>query len=133
MNKMVAKGEFAVNLAPLAPMIGKNGVQLGRMSLTKTFSGDLAGQSLGEMLSAGTSVEGSAGYVALEQVEGTLHGKSGSFVLQHYGFMDRGESRLNVEVVPDSGTGQLKGLTGKMNMTVEDGKHLYEFEYAISL
>ncbi len=130
--KMIATGEFAVNLAPFASFVeGKDGVQLGRMSLTKTFSGDLAGRSLGEMLSAGTSVEGSAGYVALEQVEGMLHGKSGTFVLQHYGIMNRGEGRLDVEVVPDSGTGQLKGLTGKMNITIKDGKHLYEFEYTL--
>lgn len=132
MNKMVARGEFEVALAPLPTFAeGQNGVQLGRLSITKRFSGDLEGESRGEMLSAGTTVEGSAGYVAVEQVDGALHGKRGSFVLQHYGLMDRGAARLILEVVPDSGGGELIGLAGTMQIDIRDGKHFYEFEYTL--
>jgi hypothetical protein len=84
------------------------------------------------MLSAGTNVKGSAGYVAIERVSGTLRGRKGSFVLQHSGTMTRGVPQLTITVVPDSGTGQLTGLTGKMNINIVDGKHFYDFEYALA-
>jgi hypothetical protein len=84
------------------------------------------------MLSAGTNVKGSAGYVAIERVSGTLRGRKGSFVLQHSGTMTRGVPQLSISVVPDSGTGQLTGLTGKMNINIVDGKHFYDFEYALA-
>lgn len=130
---MKASGEFEVNLEPLDHyMQGNNGIHLGRMSIDKTFSGDLAATSKGEMLSAMTPVKGSAGYVAIEQVNGTLAGKSGSFVLQHFGAMNHGENRLILEVVPDSGTDQLTGLFGKMSINIENGKHFYEFEYELA-
>ena len=83
------------------------------------------------MLSASTSVKGSAGYVAIERVTGTLNGKNGSFVLQHYATMTRGAPQLTITVVPDSGTGELEGLSGKMNIRIENGKHFYDFEYAL--
>ena len=83
------------------------------------------------MLSAGTDVTGSAGYVAIEHVTGTLHGRSGSFALQHSGTMTRGTPSLSITVVPDSGTGQLGGLAGTMNIVVADGKHTYEFDYTL--
>jgi len=102
------------------------------MTLDKVFQGDLAAAGKGEMLSAITSVKGSAGYVALEVVTGMLNGLSGSFVLQHSGTMNRGEPHLSVTVVPDSGTEQLAGLAGKMEIIVAAGKHSYEFEYSIS-
>lgn len=127
---MIASGEFEVNLKPMdvyAP--GEEGVQLGRLSIDKTFRGDLAAESKGEMLSAMTNVSGAAGYVAIEQVSGILAGKRGSFVLQHFGIMNDGQNRLVLEVVPHSGTGQLIGLSGKMAIQNEDGNHLYEFEY----
>lgn len=88
--------------------------------------------SKGEMLSASTSVKGSAGYVAIERVSGTLHGRSGSFTLQHSGTMTRGAPQLTITVVPDSGSDQLKGLAGKMMITIADGKHSYEFEYTLT-
>lgn len=129
---MQAKGEFEVNLQPLDSYAkGSEGINLGRLSIDKTFSGDLSATSRGEMLSARTSVQGSAGYVAIEQVAGTLQGKSGTFVLQHFGIMNRGESRLVLEVVPDSGTGELAGLSGKLSINIEGGKHFYEFEYSL--
>lgn len=132
MNKMVARGEFEVALAPLPTFAeGHNGVQLGRLSITKRFSGDLAADSRGEMLTAGTTVEGSAGYVAIEQVAGALHGKRGSFVLQHSGVMNRGEASLTLEVVPDSGGGELAGLKGTMQIDIREGKHFYVFEYVL--
>jgi hypothetical protein len=101
------------------------------MSLDKQFHGDLEATSKGEMLSAGTAVKGSAGYVAMEHVSGTLHGKSGTFVLQHSGTMARGTPQLSVTVVPDSGTGQLAGLAGTMTINIAGGKHSYEFEYTL--
>ena len=130
---MKTSGEFEVDLRPLdAYTEGSAGIKIGRMSLDKKFSGGLAATSKGEMLSAVTAVQGSAGYVVIEQVTGRLAGKEGSFVLQHFGTMDKGESRLILEVVPDSGTGQLAGLSGRMSITNEDGSHLYEFEYEFS-
>jgi hypothetical protein len=102
------------------------------MSIDKQFHGDLEATSQGEMLMAGTEVKGSAGYVAMERVTGTLHGRSGAFTLQHSGTMTRGVAQLSVTVVPDSGSGQLAGLAGKMAIKVADGKHSYTFEYTLA-
>jgi len=104
---------------------------LGRMSIDKHFHGDLEATSRGQMLSAGTAVKGSAGYVAMERVSGTLHGREGTFILQHSATMTRGTPQLSITVVPDSGTGQLAGLEGRMNIVIADGKHSYEFEYML--
>ena len=125
-----ASGTFEVKLSPQATD-DKGDPLLGRMSLDKQFHGDLEGTSKGEMLSASTSVKGSAGYVAIERVSGTLHGRNGSFVLQHSGTMTRGAPQLTITVVPDSGSGQLVGLAGKMMITMADGKHSYDFEYSL--
>ncbi|MDX3775522.1 DUF3224 domain-containing protein [Chromatiaceae bacterium AAb-1] len=132
-NKMKVSGEFQVKLQPMDTYAkGSDGVSLGRMSIDKTFSGALDATSKGEMLSAMTTTRGSAGYVAIEQVTGSLSGKSGSFVLQHFGTMNRGENSLVLEVVPDSGSGDLSGLSGKMLIKIENGKHFYEFEYELT-
>ena len=129
---MIASGEFDVNLQPLeSAATGRDGVTLGRLSIDKTFRGDLDAVSRGEMLSAMTPVQSSAGYVAVEQVQGTLHGKRGSFVLQHFGVTHGGENRLILEVVPDSGTGELAGLRGAMQIIIADGKHAYELDYTL--
>jgi hypothetical protein len=104
----------------------------GRMSIDKTFVGDLQGVSKGSMLMAMGSVKGSAGYVAMEQVTGTLAGRTGSFVLQHSGTMTRGVPEQSVTVVPDSGTGGLAGLVGRMTIVIESGKHSYVFEYSLT-
>lgn len=129
---MKITGEFDVKLKPIEGYAeGSDGISLNRMSIDKTFYGELEASSKGEMLSAMTPVKGSAGYVAIEQVQGTLQGKKGSFVLQHFGAMDKGKDRLILEVVPDSATGELKGLSGKMAIIIEDGKHFYEFEYEL--
>jgi hypothetical protein len=103
----------------------------GRMLIEKQFYGDLEATSKGQMLSAMTPIKNSAGYVAIEEVTGTLEGKRGSFILQHSGIMNRGTGQLSVIVVPDSGTGDLTGLTGSMKINVENGKHSYEFEYSL--
>ncbi len=108
---------------------GQQGVTLARMSIDKTFRGELEAISTGEILSALTPVPGSAAYVAIEQVVGSLSGKSGSFVLQHFGTMMDGQSRLVLEVVPDSGSGELKGLSGEMAIRIEGGEHFYDFNY----
>jgi hypothetical protein len=103
------------------------------MSVDKQYHGDLQAGGKGQMLASSGSVKGSAGYVAIEQVTGSLHGRSGAFVLQHNGTMTRGVPQLAISVVPDSGTGDLAGLTGAMAITVADGKHSYDFEYTLAV
>ena len=128
---MHAKGTFEVTITPQTPDGKFEDTTLNRRTIDKQFHGDLEGISKGVMLSAMSEVKGSAGYVAMERVTGTLNGKSGSFVLQHSATMDRGKPQLSISVVPDSGTGQLTGLTGKMNIIITDGKHSYDFEYTL--
>lgn len=125
-----ASGTFDVKLTPQTP--ADEASSLGRMSIDKQFHGDLEGTSKGEMLAAMTAVQGSAGYVAIERVTGTLKGRHGTFVLQHSGLMNRGTPQLTVTVVPDSGTDQLAGLTGTMKIDIADGKHSYVFEYTLA-
>ncbi|MEO6076502.1 MAG: DUF3224 domain-containing protein [Dokdonella sp.] len=129
--KQSAKGEFNVNLTPQVLADTDADPSMGRLSLDKQFHGDLEANSRGEMLSARSGVQGSAGYVAIERVTGTLNGRSGSFVLQHSGTMVRGTPTLNVNVVPDSGTDALTELTGSMSIDIRDGKHYYMFDYAL--
>jgi Protein of unknown function (DUF3224) len=126
-----ASGTFDVNLSPQAPDDKSDNSAVGRLLIDKQFHGDLEAISKGQMLAAMTAVEGSAGYVAIEQVSGTLHGRTGTFVLQHSGTMNRGTPQLTVAVVPDSGTGELSGLAGKLEIKIANGKHSYEFEYCI--
>jgi Protein of unknown function (DUF3224) len=129
---MHATGTFEVKLDPQAPDAKAGGEALGRMLLDKQFHGDLEATSRGTMLAASTSVKGSAGYVAIELVTGSLRGRAGTFVLQHSGTMTRGVPQLSVTVVPDSGTGQLVGLDGKMAIKIDAGKHSYDFEYVLA-
>ena len=121
-----AAGTFEVKLTPQ-----EQTVPVGRMQLDKTFSGDLTGISQGEMLAFGTAIPDSAGYVALEKVTATLAGRSGSFALQHFGVMNRGVPSLTIQVVPDSGTDQLEGLSGTMTIYRSDGVHKYVLEYEL--
>ena len=130
--KTRASGTFDVKLNSLPTSDTSAGSPLARLSIDKEFHGDLEGTSKGEMLAAGTAVKGSAGYVAIERVTGTLHGQTGSFVLQHSATMARGIPQLTITVVPDSGTGELAGLTGTMMITITDGKHYYDFEYSLA-
>jgi hypothetical protein len=128
----IARGPFHVKLSPQSSDEQPGGSSLARLTIDKRFEGDLEGTSKGEMLSAGTPVTGSAGYVAIERVTGTLRGRSGTFVLQHDATMIRGTPQLNIIVVPDSGTGELVGLTGTMNIIIApDGAHSYEFDYTL--
>ena len=122
-----ATGTFEVKLTPQAD----EDSGLGRMTIDKQFHGDLDATSQGQMLAARSSVKGSAGYVAMERVSGRLGGRVGTFVLQHSGTMTRGEPQLSVTVVPDSGTGDLTGLSGKMVIEKAEGQHSYVFEYSI--
>ena len=124
-----ASGTFDVKMTPQSP---DEGSVVGRFLLDKQFHGDLEGTSKGEMLAISTAVPGSAGYVAMEQVTGTLNGRTGTFALQHTGTMTRGTPELSVTVVPDSGTGQLEGLSGKLDIKITDGKHFYEFDYTLA-
>lgn len=127
---MQITGTFVVTLAPLETYHQANdGNSLARLSIDKTFQGDLAATSRGEMLSSRSPVEGAAGYVAIEHVTGTLNGNSGTFVLQHYGVMSAAGMQLTLEVVPGSGTAELVGLSGTMNIRQEDGQHYYDFSF----
>jgi hypothetical protein len=125
-----ASGAFDVKLIPQPAEPGIDG-GLGRMALDKTFHGDLDASSRGTMLAAMTDVKGSAGYVAMERVTGTLHGRRGSFVLQHSGTMNRGAQALVITVVPDSGTDELVGLRGTMTIVIAQGTHSYGFDYEL--
>jgi hypothetical protein len=125
-----ATGTFEVKLTPQSGHKGE-GATLGRMAIEKQFHGDLEGTSRGEMLTAMTDVKGSAGYVAIERVTGTLQGRTGSFVLQHSGTMSGGEQHLSITVVPNSATGQLAGLAGQMAIKIANGVHSYDFEYTL--
>ena len=126
-----ATGTFEVNLTPQTDDDTTGSAAVGRMALDKQFFGDLAGTSKGVMLAVGTTVEGSVGYVAMEQVTGRLHDRSGTFALQHSGTMARGAQQLTISVVPDSGTGDLVGLSGAMNIEIDDSRHSYDFAYTL--
>ncbi len=127
MAEASANGTFEVTLTP----VSAPDAPVGALSIAKTFHGDLDGSSAGQMLAVRSIVEGSAGYVAMERVTGAIAGRSGSFALQHSGSMERGVQSLWVTVVPDSGTGDLVGLSGAMDIRIEDGRHLYAFRYSL--
>ena len=126
-----ARGTFEVKMTPQPAQDGIGDPGIGRLALDKQFHGDLEATGKGQMLAAGTEVSGSAGYVALERVSGTLHGRSGTFALQHSGTLARGTPQLSIAVVPDSGSGELLGLAGTLAITMTDGQHFYDFEYRL--
>jgi hypothetical protein len=126
--QMKAKGEFSVQLKPES----NDDIDAGRMTIDKEFTGDLIASSKGQMLSVRTKVEGSATYVAIEHVKGKIGELFGSFSLHHTGIMNRGESKLTVFVIPDSGTEDFTGISGEMTIDIVEGKHFYEFNYKIN-
>ena len=128
-----AEGTFEVKTTPIAGDEATAGTPIGRFALDKQFHGDLEAKSKGEMLSAGDPAKGSAGYVAIEHVTGTLNGHSGTFALQHFGSMDAGGFKLSVAVVPGSGTAELAGIAGAMTIVQAAGKHSYSFDYSVPL
>ena len=126
-----AQGQFQVKLTPQAPDERPDAVSIGRLLIDKDFEGDLNATSHGQMLAFRSEVQGSAGYVAMECVKGSLQERTGSFVLQHSGTMCGGAQRMIITVVPDSATGDLVGLSGEMTIVIAAGKHSYEFEYTL--
>ena len=126
-----ARGTFEIKRAPQSMAHHVDGSRLARFSLDKNYHGELEATAFGEMLAAGSTEPTSAGYVAVEEVRGTLAGRRGSFALQHSGVMTRGEGSLLVSVVPDSGTDELLELSGTLDITVEAGKHQYDFAYIL--
>lgn len=126
-----ASGPFTVKITPQPADDSIGDPTVGRLALDKQFSGDLEANSRGQMLAVRTEIQGSAGYVAMERVIGTLQGKSGTFALQHSGTMTRGAPHLSVTIVPDSGTGELTGIAGAMTITIAEGKHSYDLDYTI--
>jgi hypothetical protein len=129
---MRTEGTFEVKLKPVTGDEQLSGAGIGMMTIDKQFAGGLKGSSAGRMLTAMTAVKGSAGYVAIERVTGSLEGRRGTFVLQHSGAMARGTQELRISVVPDSGTGELEGLSGSMRIIIDAGHHSYEFEYTLA-
>lgn len=127
-----ASGPFDVKITPQPTWEGVADLAIGRMSIDKQYHGDLEAFGKGEMLTAGTEVKGSAAYVAIERVSGTLHGRAGTFALHHRGIMTRGDGQLAISIVPDSGTGELAGVTGEMTITIANGKHSYALEYRLT-
>ena len=119
-------------MEPEPPFLEQDGVTLNRNAVRKEFSGDMVGASEAQMLAAFTSTPGSAGYVAIEHFTGSVAGKAGSFVLQHSGVMDKGDARLTVTIVPDSGAGELTGISGTMTLDNDEGRHSYVLEYEIA-
>lgn len=124
-----AAGTFEVKLSPLTAY-NQEDKTLGRFSIDKQFHGDLEATSKGEMLSAGNP-NTSGGYVAIEKVSGKLKGRTGSFVLQHTATMENGHPHMNIFVVPGSGSGELSGISGTMEIVIESGKHSYVFTYTL--
>jgi LDH2 family malate/lactate/ureidoglycolate dehydrogenase len=127
-----ATGTFEVKTTPPDSAFKTEDNCLGRMSTDKQFHGDIEAASQGEMLTAGSPVKGSGACVAIERVSGALHGRSGTFILQHSGTMSHGAFQLDIKVVPDSGAGQLQGLTRSMNIIIKDGKRSYDFAYTLA-
>ena len=125
----IARGTFEVNMEPEPPFLEQDGVTLNRNAVRKEFSGDMAGTSEAQMLAAFTGTPGSAGYVAIEHFTGSVDGKPGSFVLQHNGVMNKGDAQLTVTIVPDSGTGELAGISGTMELNNDEGQHSYVLDY----
>ena len=126
-----AKGTFDVKISPQSPQDGVGDPSVGRMAIEKQFQGDMQGQGRGQMLAVGTAVDGSAGYVAMERVHASVHGRAGSFALQHTGTMHRGTPQLAVTIVPDSGSDDLAGIAGSLSIRIENGVHFYDLEYTL--
>lgn len=127
-----ASGTFEVKMKPLPNDEKVEGLTVGRLAIEKQFKGDLVGSSKAEMMASGPGADGSGGYVAVERISGALRGRSGEFTVLHLGTMRRGgDFNITITVVPDSGTGQLVGLTGKMAILIEGAKHSYELDYTL--
>lgn len=126
-----AKGTFDVKVVPISTVDALDTGGFGRLALDKKFHGDLAGTSVGQMIATGDGTSGSGGYVALEKVTGTLHGHSGTFVLMHNGTMTPKSMELRINVVPESGTGELAGLEGTFKIIIEGKQHFWEFDYTL--
>ena len=128
----IARGSLDVAMESEPPFLEQDGLKLSRNVVRKEFSGDVVGVSEAQMIAAFTGTPGSAGYVAIERFEGTVDGKSGSFVLQHSGVMNRGDAQLTVVIVPDSGAGELAGISGTLEIDNDEGQHSYvlDYEYA---
>ena len=128
----IARGPMVVSMEPEPPFLEQDGLTLSRSVVRKEFSGDMVGASEAQMIAAFTGTPGSAGYVAIEHFTGSVHGKAGSFVLQHSGVMNRGDGQLTVTIVPDSGAGELAGISGTLEISNDEGQHSYVLDYAFA-
>ena len=128
----IARGPMEVTIEAEPPFLEWDGLTLSRSVVRKEFSGDMVGASEAQMIAAFTGTPGSAGYVAIEHFTGSVHGMSGSFVLQHSGVMNRGDAQLSVTIVPDSGAGELAGISGTLEISNDEGQHSYVLDYAFA-
>ena len=128
---MHASGTFEVKVVPQGETDTADGIALGRLTLDKTFHGDLSGTGKGQMLTGGLESTGAGVYVAVERFTGTLGGKSGSFLFAHRGTMTKEGQQLSIVVVPKSGMGELASLEGTFQIIIKDKKHFYEFDYTL--
>ena len=126
-----ARGLLDVNIEAEPPFLEQDELKLNRNVVRKEFSGDMVGTSEAQMIAAFTGTPGSAGYVAIEHFTGSVGGKSGSFVLQHSGVMNKGDAQLTVTIVPDSGTGELAGISGTLEIDNNEGQHSYALDYQL--
>ena len=124
-----ARGPLDVTIEAEPPFLEQDGIKFNRSMVRKEFSGDMVGKSEAQMIAAYTATPGSAGYVAIEHFTGSVGGKSGSFVLQHHGLMEKGEAALTVTIIPDSGAGELAGISGTLEIDNDEEKHSYVLEY----
>jgi hypothetical protein len=126
---MIAKGTFEVKVTEEPPLDEVDGVTIARATVDKVFAGPLSGTSKVHMIGVRTKTKGSAAYVAVERIDGTLDGRRGTFVAAHHGSMTGGQQHLVLTIAPDSGTGELRGISGKMGISIVGGQHFYEVEY----
>jgi len=126
-----ASGRFELTLTPASGNVAAEDAGVTRYLLEKQYRGDLEGTGVGEMLTLDTASEDSGAYVAIERIDARLDGRSGTFALQHSGTVERGFERLTITVVPDSGTGELEGIQGRISITIFNDEHLYELEYSL--
>ena len=124
-----ARGPLDVNIEAEPPFLEQDGLKLNHNVVRKEFSGDMVGTSEAQMIAAYTGTPGSAGYVAIEHFTGSVDGKSGSFVLQHSGVMNKGDAQLTVTIVPDSGAGEMAGISGTLEIDNDEGQHSYVLDY----
>ena len=136
MHVVHANGSFDVKMTPAEPTEFEKANDIARLTSDKTWHGDFEGVSHGEMITGSTASTGSMAYVAIERMTGKLNGRQGSFTFTHRATMMKGDApsagELSVVVAPNSGTGELAGLTGSLMIHFDaQGNHTWTFDYSL--